>query len=614
MSYSESNKLEVLNSLKAEAFSSNSVNTSKAEQISFELRTIPDNEKNKFHTFVREFLEEGFNSGYESNIDLNDFSIITDEEKDEIIAEELETEEIEVNQSKTLFKDLFEKVKIELKDYFVNYKGYFITELINSRDLGYKLVFFYENNYHVIPLKARVHNQFGRYEREFIEFDSAVGMNLDSDKNYLCVFLLMSKMNNKEGLKNLKNSIAKFIDRFEEFYYHSITNKQDILLCENTNRKDDFINEIDVVLSTFISNGKINFEEEKIIKKLCADFKSPLIFYKILSGGFSGSKVLEIRPKKTNNFDNDKIYIIKYGYISDGKIKEEKDNFSEFIKGRKGFLSYTDATYEKTLHYEGILYNYAISENSKASYSFDEILKKSETPYNQIEDKKEIITKLFSENDAFNKWREDYNEIKSSKVGNLYLDFVNKDKIENSLIYILDDEKKCKDILDNFNKISDYEITYKETVCHGDLHTDNFFIDDEKNIYLIDFGFTNRRHSILDYTSLECSLKFKHFPFYLESDELIEIENELLSERSFDLTYNFASTKRKQVIDFLSMINSIRHNSVRDLSGQVDSNLEYYISLYFMTIRQIRYPNMNQLYAYHSAKILGEFIVGKLNL
>lgn len=614
MSYSESNKIELLNSLKAEAFSNNSINMSKTEQISLELRTIPDDEKNKFYEFVKQFLEQSFENGYESNIVLDDFSIITDGEKSDEIVEELKIESIETSKSLISFKDLFNKVKFELRDYFVNYKGYFITELINSRDLGFKLIFFYENNYHVTPLKGRVNNQFNGYDCEFIEFDSSVGMNLDSDKNYLCVFLLMSKMNNKEGLKNLKTSINKFISNFEEFYYHSITGKQEILLCENTNRKDDFIDEIDVVLSTFISNGKINFEEEKIIKKLCSDFKSPLIFYKILSGGFSGSKVLEIRPKKTNNFVNDKIYIIKYGFISDGKIKEEKDNFSEFIKGRKGFQSYTDATYEKTLHYEGILYNYAISENSKASYSFDEILKKTETPYFEIESKKNIITKLFSKNEAFNKWREDFNELKTCKVGDLYIDFVSKDKIEDSLEYILNDEKRSKVVLDIFDKISNYVITYKETVCHGDLHTDNFFVDDEKNIYLIDFGFTNKRHSILDYTSLECSLKFKHFPFYLESDELIEIEKELMSERTFDLSYNFASTKRKEVVEFLSMINTIRHNSLKDLSGQSADNIEYYISLYLMTIRQIRYPNMNQLYACHSARIIGEFIVEKLNL
>jgi len=612
MSYNEANKLELLNSLKAKAFLNNSVNTSIVEQISFELKTIPDEQKHKFYDFVEVFLELGFENGYQSNINIEDFSILTDEKKNEIIVEELKTEAIETNKSITSFKDLFDKVKIELKDYFVNYKGYFITELINSRDLGYELIFFYDNNYHVTPLQGRVKNKFDGYKCQFKKFDAIVDMTLDTDKNYLCVFLLLSKMNDNEELKKLKDSIDNFISTFEEFYYHSITEKHETFLCEKTNRKDDFIDELDIVLSTYISNGKINFEEEKIIKKLCADFKSPLIFYKILSGGFSGSKVLEIRPKKTNNFENDKIYIIKYGLISDGKIKEEKDNFSEFIKGRKGFSSYTDATYKKTLHYEGILYNYAISDNSKVSYSFNDILKMVENPYYEIENKRKIITKLFSDNEAFNKWREDYNEVKNIKVGDLYIDFVIKNKIEKSLKDVLNDDSKSKDILANFDKISDYEIKYIETVRHGDLHTDNFFVDDEENIYLIDFGFTKKRHAILDYTSLECSLKFKHFPFYLESEELKEIEKELLLEKTFDLSCNFSSTKRKEILDFLSMINTIRHNSIKDLSE--DNKLEYYISLYFMTIRQLRYPNMNQLYAYYSTKILGEYIIEKLKL
>ena len=57
------------------------------------------------------------------------------------------------------------------------------------------------------------------------------------------------------------------------------------------------------------------------------------------------------------------------------------------------------------------------------------------------------------------------------------------------------------------------------------------------------------------------------------------------------------------------MINMIRMNSTKDSNG---SNLDYFISLFMMTIRQIRYPNMNQLYAYHSAKILSHHIVSQI--
>ncbi|RYJ40944.1 Response regulator receiver protein [Flavobacterium anhuiense] len=614
MEYNEASKKELLASLLTDAFSNGSVDTSKTEAISFQLRTIPEHDKIKFHDFVKDYLNLCFiNQIEQENIKIEDFQVNEEGAINDISEAELITEKIETSKSLVSFTDLFEKIKTELKDYFINYKGYFITELINDRAFSYNLVFFFEDNYHVSPLKTRVKNKFVDYECEFIKIDISKKMDLNPDSNYICIFLLMSKMNNKEDLRLLNENIKEFVESFQEFFYHSITGKDQVLLCQNTNRRDDFVDEIDIVLSTYISNGKINFEEEKIIKKLCANFKSPLIFYKILSGGFSGSKVLEIRPKKNNNFDNDKIYIIKYGYLSDGKIKEEKANFSEFIKGSKGFLNYTDASYEKTLHYEGILYNYAISENSKTSYSFNDILNKTDLPYNDLLFKRAILDKLFNENEAFINWREDYNETKSSRTGDLYITFVSRDKIEKSLSYILNDDIKSKEMLDDFDKISNFQMTYNETVCHGDLHTDNFFIDDEQNVYLIDFGFTNRRHSILDYTSLECSLKFKHFPFYLESRELIEIESELLLERTFERTHQFVSTKRTDVVEYLNMISTIRNNSIKDLYNKAET-IEYYISLYLMTIRQIRYPNMNQLYACHSAKILGDYIVKSLSL
>lgn len=610
MKYNESNKLELLNSLKEQAFQNNSIDTSKTEEISLQLRTIPENERNKFYDFVKGYLELGFDLGLDqSNISLENFQTIKEEDKLEILKEEIKSENAQITESLTSFKDLFDKVKLELKDYFINYKGYFITELINDPAFGYDLIFLYEENYYFKPLKGRVKDKFT--DCNFIKFDKENLENLDQDKNYLCVFLLMSKMNDNEKLDLLINNIRKLIESFQVFNYHSIVVKNDILLHEDINRKDYFIKDVKCALSTFISNAKINFEEEKIIKKLCSSLKSPLLFYKILSGGFSGSKVLEIKPKKANNFDNEKIFIIKYGYIIDGKITDEKNNFDSFIMGRKGFSNYSEAIFETTLHYEGIRYNYAISETSNYSYSFSEILLKKEMPFKDIEFKKNIINKLFNDNEAFSAWREDYNEDKTSLVGDLYVDYVSRVKIEESLKNILNEEDKENEFLDIFDKIWTYELTYKESICHGDLHSDNFFIDDGNNIYLIDFGYTNKRHSLLDYTSLECSIKFKHFPFYLESQELINIENELLSEKTFDLSYSFTQTKRTEILEFLDLINTIRNCSMKDFLGGTN-NIEYFISLFIMTIRQIRYPNMNQLYAYHSAKILGQYIIKQL--
>lgn len=233
-------------------------------------------------------------------------------------------------------------------------------------------------------------------------------------------------------------------------------------------------------------------------------------------------------------------------------------------------------------------------------------------PYKDIEYKKDIINRLFNNNEAFNAWREDYNEDKKSVVSNLYSNYLSKDKIAESLKQILNDSEKEEEFLKIFDKIWTSELIYKETVCHGDLHTDNFFVDDNKKIYLIDFGHTNMRHSILDYTSLECSIKFKHFPFYLEIEELINIEKELLLEKTFNLSCSFTQTKRPEILEFLNLINSIRNCSIKDFIVGTN-NVEYFISLFVMTIRQIRYPNMNQLYAYHSAKIIGEYIIKTLS-
>ena len=146
------------------------------------------------------------------------------------------------------------------------------------------------------------------------------------------------------------------------------------------------------------------------------------------------------------------------------------------------------------------------------------------------------------------------------------------------------------------------------------MHSENFFKDDKEKIFLIDFGFTGIEHSVIDHSSLECSLKFNHIPKYIKLETLLNIEQELLIDETFSNSYVFKEAKkRKDLYKYCEIIKSIRSNSEQYLLNQ-NSKIEYYISLFFMTYRQVRYTDMNQLYAIESSEILLNKIIVDLSL
>ena len=83
------------------------------------------------------------------------------------------------------------------------------------------------------------------------------------------------------------------------------------------------------------------------------------------------------------------------------------------------------------------------------------------------------------------------------------------------------------------------------------------------------------------------------------------------SPDTFIKNYVFKKTEREDLKVFFSLINKVRELSTIYLYNE-ESKLEYFISLFMITLRQVRYPDLNQLYALKSAEILGEAVLKML--
>jgi len=607
--------LELLESLtieKAAAFADEIPDALKLRQIVQQLNALPSESKSYFAEFTKELRSDLF----KNSIEIKGFDLDTEQEVqvDQKNEQDIVEEEIEVVNSHISFDELLLQFVTDIKTHLEILKGYFILKLENTNIEDYELLVLYDEKYFYQPLKKVLSKTESKAKFASIdEFNIEIASGTQVNKNLLCLLLLSHRSNDEDGLKKLGKDLSLIFDQFKNFDSCTIKDLNDLKgsFYLSSNVKDDFFEEITEVTRTFLSNGLLTNEEEKMVKKLFTDIPTPLLIYKVLKGGKSGAKVIEVIPKKVFANSFEKRFIVKYAVKDEErKIRVERDRFGKFIKGYNGFNEY-ESIHANTLTLEGLRYSYAISASEKESFSFSEILENKRNKF--FSEKVKTVDKLFEIN-LFERWKDSMDEV-TCAISHYYGEYVKPDKIADSLSIILNkskDEILRDDLFVNFNKIWSHVIEINTKVCHGDLHSDNFFCD-SNGIYLIDFGFTDVRHAILDHTSLECSVKFKHFPFYITERELNDIEEELCQESTFTLSHKFQSTKREDILDYLEVIRKIRYHSISLLRDKVSVH-EYYISLFLMTFRQIRYEGMNQLYAYNAAHKLAQKLVKILGL
>ena len=248
------------------------------------------------------------------------------------------------------------------------------------------------------------------------------------------------------------------------------------------------------------------------------------IEYKKISEGFSGSKVFRVIPHKIRGGTPVK-YVIKVSSSDSQKLAVEENNFKNNVEGYDNRYSIHSERTEKLC---AIKYNFASDDGISDSQSFNEILKSSKD-FNKLS---KIVNDLYAIK-LFEDWHE--SKIEKKKIFEFYKDYIKTEKILASIQKILDltkPELKQQKLLINLEKILDKEIELKVKICHGDLHSGNFFIDSNSKIFLIDFGDTTEKHALIDYTALECSIKFRHIPFFINIDDLILIEK-IFNTRKF---------------------------------------------------------------------------------
>lgn len=615
---SEEDLLKKIEELKDLAFKETAPNISLLKKIKGELFSIKKRDREFLRTFVTDLNDKLFKSSVSiQGLDLDTYLPNSQEDieisKEKTVEVNIDDENVEIT-----FDELLKKLLECIQDTLTDLKGYAIIKLSNQENSKYKIKVLFDDNYYYAPIKNKITKTFSECDSSTItDFSDKIKKGEIPDTNLLCLVLLTSKINNEVAKKNTNDCLDEIVNTFDEFEYCTIKEFGNYTgnFYKRVVEKDDFFEEINFVTTKFLSNGKISFEEEKVIKKVFEGSSAPVLTYKLLKAGNSGAKVIEIRqiPPFTSE-QYERRFIIKFNKRDvKRKLKLENKKFADFIDSYEGFEQY-NCSFFSTSNYDALKYTFAKSKGALNSYSFADILDNSKNPYfnNAID----IIDDLFDQ-EIFVLWRKESIEKHKVYLKELYSNYVNFEKVKEQVLTVKNissEEFNQSQFKIKLDKLLNYELETNKKICHGDLHSENFFKDDKEELFLIDFGFTGIEHSIIDHTSLECSLKFNHIPNYIKLETLINIEQELLLDDTFNSSYVFKEAeKRKDLLKYCEIIKRIRKNSEQYLLNQ-NSKVEYYISLFFMTYRQVRYPDMNQLYALESAEIILDKLIVELGL
>ncbi len=486
-------------------------------------------------------------------------------------------------------------------------KAHFLFQLDNNSTEETEVLILTDRVSKHNPLIARITEVFPQkniQKSTIEEFITECKKNPDlQNKKFVCLLAMATNIitdqDSQENLKELLNifktsSLIK-LKKFEDI------SSSDYRLDKIT---DDIHEEIQSICGKSFNNRDITFQEEVIIKKCFQSSNAPIIDYKILKAGFSGSKVIEVQPLKIGTGLTGR-FVIKFGKKDQQKkIAKEKNAFENHvddlnIPGYKG-------TFVETELYAAIKYNYASSDTKTDSFPFATLLQNHVSGKPPLFPFNDIFIQLFACK-PFEYWNTPTSSTCSIK--DLYEDYFDEQKLISfisTIEGIQETDVKLLPIWIKFEKIKEIEIRLLKKVCHGDLHSENFF-KDESGVYLIDFGYTKERHAVIDHSTLEASIKFKHIPTYIPIEELIVLEKEALSIDSFSQEFKINSN-RHILSTLFEMCLRIRQDALQFLSNR-SNPLEYFISLFFITLRQIQYPDLNQRYALRSAECLADEIV-----
>jgi hypothetical protein len=419
------------------------------------------------------------------------------------------------------------------------------------------------------------------------------------------IILILTVTPNLNGIDQVIVYLGNCLDQFDESSMIIIKGNDGIIterdLGEEPDRENIFSQIIENSIKIF-NNKVLSYEEQKIIKLFFGDSKL-VIDYKILNPGASGSSVIEVQgfPIHTGPTKRFVIKIAKIIQSGKGKLIGEMANFKKYVSMAPTTGPAYQAEYKKTDLFEAIEYNYASEDSVKDAKPFAAIIEALLNPKVKEVSSFAGVIKGLVNCELFRHW---YTLTPAKKkAGIFYANYLkDEEKFFRVMKEINDPIVDTELVTSIYQNVKGLQLSSYEKICHGDLHSDNFFWDGE-NVTLIDFGHTGMHHAVIDHSFLEASIRLKHFPRFIPLEELLEYDKAFLEPESFSPDFDLSFIRREKLRELYKAIHLLRVDAMNHVLKK-ELPLEYFVSIFLITFRQIQYYDLNQLYGLKLANLM----------
>jgi anti-anti-sigma factor len=151
-------------------------------------------------------------------------------------------------------------------------------------------------------------------------------------------------------------------------------------------------------------------------------------------------------------------------------------------------------------------------------------------------------------------------------------------------------------------------IDYYTAICHGDLNMQNILLDQDMNVYLIDFSETKPRSVVSDFARLEAIFMVERAP--LENDEemkaMIDFANRLYGIDGLDqFPENSYNGKHPEIVERnVALALKMRDYALKSSLGSKDL-APYYIAMLEWVLPMVCFQSLNQKEKYFSRVVAG---------
>ena len=327
---------------------------------------------------------------------------------------------------------------------------------------------------------------------------------------------------------------------------------------------------------------------------------NPLLYGSIvsltpLSGGRSKSHVFKIIATKKNSRIRTVPAVIKIS--NKPYAKKELDNYNRYVKWLLPYSWRVDILGTGfTKNFGAICYSF-VQSDFKEFDSFTHYLIRNDESFITS-----IIEKIF--NPELNRWYSDDLTLKEKNINERYMRRYFQDGVEQNPqrdIFI----KYCQEIfrrthiddttINIFGEKYPYPAAklfgypygpYLSCICHGDMHSNNIIVADNKEIIFIDFQHTGRGHVFEDFIAMESSLRMYYqvsVSKFSDWEEKIDYENKICCD---NYPVNLPS--------LYQLIAKIREYASQNFPNEPFKNYYYGLAAYNYRLLKIPYLTKTQ--------------------